>query len=180
MATYIVYACPVGELADQIQHFFDQSRERFGANAAHQYMPHCTLTGFFEDRPEAMPIYSQAIDQAYRRALAAQSSPVITVKGLSFQPEWYGLEIESSWLKRLMVNFARTTPSPTRKAALRLKTWLHLSLAYDFAPQHSQSLGALAKELVDPTTEVQWQLRFYQREPSGKWICHYSWPLEPA
>ena len=47
MPKLIVYACPVGELAEQLETYFSKSRLACGPNQAHQYMPHCTLTGFF-------------------------------------------------------------------------------------------------------------------------------------
>mgnify|MGYP006267049955 CR=1 FL=1 len=177
MAKYIVYACPVGELAGQLHNFFEQSRERFGANAAHKYMPHCSLTGFFEDRTLAMPIYAQTLHRAYMRAYPSRPRPVIEVKGFNFQQDWHGLELESPWLKQLIVDFTCTAVSPSRKQALRPKTWLHLSLAYEFPSEQGKQLAALAQETVDPEAPVDWQLCYYQRNPDGSWICHHTWPL---
>ena len=47
---FIVYACPVGTLAGQLDLFFARSRAECGENAAHAYPPHCTLTGFFHSQ----------------------------------------------------------------------------------------------------------------------------------
>jgi len=44
LSQFIVYACPQGELAEQIQDFYQESLDLCGFNAAHNYMPHCTLT----------------------------------------------------------------------------------------------------------------------------------------
>ncbi|HEY9736472.1 MAG TPA: hypothetical protein V6D06_09320, partial [Trichocoleus sp.] len=105
MPNFIVYACPTGALAEQIQNFFDQSLATLGPNAAHQYPPHCTLVGFFEDTLGSVPLYTRALTRAYNRAVRSRPHPAITVKGLSFRPDWHGLELEAPWLQRLMVDF---------------------------------------------------------------------------
>lgn len=177
MAKYIVYACPMGALAEQIQSFFEESQKQFGVNTAHQYMPHCSLTGFFEDRSSAAAVYTQTLDRAYRRACASQPSPALVVKDFNFCPDWHGLELESLWLRQLIVNFACTAISPTRKGVVRPKPWLHLSLAYDFAPSQANLLSSLAVEMIDPRASVDWQLRYYQRNSNSHWICHRAWSL---
>ena len=65
---FIVYACPVGELNKQIERYLYQSSELYGANSAHKYMPHCTLTGFFNTELYSIPIYIEALDKAYTDA----------------------------------------------------------------------------------------------------------------
>ncbi|MGC1309940.1 MAG: hypothetical protein WA885_22160 [Phormidesmis sp.] len=52
----ILYVCPTGPMARQIETYFEQSQQRYGPNAAHAYMPHCTLTGFFEDEEGAVTL----------------------------------------------------------------------------------------------------------------------------
>ncbi|MGL6139251.1 MAG: hypothetical protein ACRC2M_18300, partial [Planktothrix sp.] len=79
----------------------------------------------------------------------------------------------------LMINFSQLVNSPTRLEALRLKTWLHLSLAYEFQPQHAQKLKDLAQNRINPYAQVDWELRFYQRHPDHSWTCHQSWQLTP-
>jgi hypothetical protein len=177
MAKFIVYACPLGELADQIERYFEKSRDRYGPNTAHAYMPHCTLTGFFEEVSSAMPNYVQRLDRAYRLLGRSRPETVIEIKALTLRPDWHGLELDSPWLKKLMRTFACTATSPTRKDPLRLKDWLHLSLAYGFSPEQGDALADLARQQVDPTAPVAWELRFYQHNADQAWICHRCWPL---
>lgn len=177
MPNFIVYACPTGPLAEQVQHFFDQSRAVFGPNPAHQYPPHCTLVSFFEDTVSSVPLYTRALLRAYNRVLRSQPRPAIVVKGFSFRPDWHGLELEAPWLQRLMVDFACTVASPTRRGPLRLKSWLHLSLAYEFPPEQAKNLSRLALQLVDPAAPVGWELRYYQRGQNRQWTCHQVLPL---
>jgi ubiquitin-associated SH3 domain-containing protein len=175
--SFIVYACPTGELAEQLDRYFQHSLAICGANAAHRYMPHCTLTGFFQDEETAIPFYVQVLDRALRQAQPCPS-PVITIQQLTFRPDWHGLELQSDWLKNMIASFATLATSPTRQDALRLKDWLHLSLAYEFQPEQSKSLIQLAQEYINLQASVQWELRFYQRHPDQGWICHQSWQLD--
>ena len=127
-AELILYACPMGPLAEQIGTYFERSQLQFGANRAHAYMPHCTLTGFFHDQASAIPQYVQATQQA----LNDHPTGPVTIDTLRLKPDWHGLELTSPWLEQVAATFAAQTDLPTRLDAIRLKTWLHLSLAYGF------------------------------------------------
>lgn len=170
-AKLIVYACPSGSLAEQIAAFYAVSRERFGANSAHAYPPHITLTGFFHDDHTAVEAYTAALGAA----CAAQPQGVITISELLLSAEFHGLLIHSPWLEALTADFAARAHSPTRRDALRVKSNLHLSLAYGFAPEHGPALGELARELVDPAAPVDWVLRFYEQRPDASWVVHWEW-----
>ncbi len=174
---FIIYACPVGELADQLGRYFTASLNACGRNAAHDYMPHCSLTGFFWDEPGAVGMYREAIAKALTAQLAIAPNPLITIKAMTFHPDWHGLELQSDWLPLLMAQVAQFAISPTRTAPLRFKTWLHLSLAYEFLPEHAQALKQLAQAHINLQSTVDWELRFYQRHPDHQWTCHQSWPL---
>ncbi|MBE9048210.1 hypothetical protein IQ255_28120 [Pleurocapsales cyanobacterium LEGE 10410] len=173
---FIVYACPTGELAENLTKYFAKSRELAGENTAHKYMPHCTLTGFFTDELSSVPFYLQALSKAY---LEAQNdlSLNITITDLAFSENWHGLELQSNSLKQLISNFARLEQSPTRQEPLRLKDWLHLSLAYNFNPEDREQLKDLAREIINIQAEVNWELRFYQKNPDWTWKCWQSWVL---
>jgi hypothetical protein len=174
---YIVYACPRGELAAQLASYFAASRKLVGANAAHQYMPHCTLTGFFHDDPAAVEIYCAALEAALYRARPHQPRAALNILKLELQEQFHGLLLDGPWLKALIADFARSIRSPTRRDTLRLKDWLHLSLAYAFPPAQHEPLAELARELVDAQAPVAWELGFYEREVRGAWTCHSCWPL---
>ncbi|MGF1515299.1 MAG: hypothetical protein ACFB5Z_16585 [Elainellaceae cyanobacterium] len=170
----ILYACPTGPLAQQLGDYFERSRERFGPNKAHGYMPHCTLTGFFHDQARAIFGYLRAVEGALE-ALGTPPDPVVRIAALGFHSDWHGLTLESPWLIALTAQFARLSPRDTRRDALRLKSGLHLSLAYGFDPGQADGLRSLAKSLIDPSAPAGWELRLYQRQP--KWVCHQRWPL---
>ena len=174
---FIVYACPTGELNSQITTYLTRSRTLYGANKAHKYMPHCTLTGFFTDELSSIPDYLQALDQAY---LAATNnlSLNIKIKQLNFSNNWHGLELQAEEIKQLIANFAKLATSSTRPEALRLKDWLHLSLAYGFEAKDEQNLTDLARKIINPQAKVNWELRFYQKNPDWTWKCWQTWQID--
>ena len=174
----IVYACPTGELAQQIEAYDAETRRLVGPNSAHQYMPHCTLTGFFHDDRLAVPRYLAALSAVLDRARPTKPAPVVTVGQLCLKPDWHYLPLTSPWLRDLTRDFAVEADSETRQEALRLKDDLHLSLAYDYPPEQEQPLARLATKMIDPTTPVGWELRFYEQHPDRSWTCHASWPLD--
>jgi len=170
----IVYACPTGDLAHQLACYFERTRSAYGPNAAHRYPAHITLTGFFHDDVRSIPAYTGWLQAALRRAARPGQ---IQIEGMMLELNFHGLLIQSPWLKQMMADFASAAHSLTRSDALRLKDWLHLSLAYDFPPQRHLPLKALARETLDLQAAVGWEMRFYERFGKDEWRCHSIWPL---
>jgi ubiquitin-associated SH3 domain-containing protein len=173
----ILYVCPSGPLADQIERYFDVAKRAFSWNPANGYMPHCTLTGFFHDTEGAIPAYLSAIDRAVNYSRLTMPAPVLKVTGFFFREDFHGLTLSSDWLLGFAAEFAVIAPFATRKDKLRLKHWLHLSLAYQFPESEHQQRMELARRMVIPESPVSWHLRFYQRHPDHRWTCHAQWPL---
>ncbi len=177
MAKFIAYACPQGTLAEQLQAYLDHSRERIGRNAAHAYMPHCTLTAFFEDEPRIIPGDLKLLGQLVQHGLPSCPQPAIRVMEMALQPGWIGLELDSPWARQLAGDFAFAANRSQRNTLVRPKYRLHLSLAYEYPRQQQAALAALARQRVDPGAAVSWQIRYYQREAGGVWLCHQAWQL---
>ena len=178
----IVYARPVGVLADQIQAYCARARAECGENAAHHYMPHITLTGFFHDRASSIPMYFAALSAAVSQARLIRPTPILQITEMRLGEQFQGLLIESAWLKQMIANFSRMTMSVTRTDALRLKVDLHLSLAYQFPVEQAACLAHLARERVDIAAPVSWQLCLYERviarAPDDQWQLHGLWKLD--
>ncbi|MEM6450891.1 MAG: hypothetical protein AAF703_11305 [Cyanobacteria bacterium P01_D01_bin.105] len=177
MAQLILYACPTGPLAEQIETYFKYARQQCGDNAAHAYMPHCTLTGFFEDEESALPTYIKAMEKVIAThqphiSKNQRSKPSVLIQSLSFRPDWHGLVLQADWLKHRVRNFAEQANSPTRTEAIRVKDWLHLSLAYGFRAEHATQLEKLAVETVNISAPVEWEARFYRRHDDNTWTCY--------
>jgi hypothetical protein len=173
----IIYACPCGPLAEQIDAFFTLSLKQIGPNTAHRYMPHCTLTGFFHDVPESIPTYADALDAALTAARPAMPRPPLQISAMVLSDMFKYLKIESDWMLKTIRDFSQRVHSPTRTDELRLKSWLHLSLAYDHAVEHELHLNELARRCIDPTAQVTWELRLYERKPADQWTLHARWSL---
>jgi ubiquitin-associated SH3 domain-containing protein len=177
-AKLIVYACPTGLLAQQLDAYFAAALSNCGPNAAHAYMAHCTLTGFFHDLPETIGWYAEHLTTALHQQRSTRPTPPIRITGTVFNNEFHGLLLDSPWVKQLSADFAsRAAASPTRHDPLRLKAKLHLSLAYGFALEQHKCLADLAHELVDPLATVDWELRLYQHHHDASWTLHAAWAL---
>lgn len=181
---FILYACPVGPLAQQIERYFEKSRDRCGPNAAHAYMPHCTLTGFFRDEMSAIATYTQALNAIFSTPSPPLFTEAIHLKPLAFSHRWHGIPIASDQLIQIATAFVAAACSPTRTESIRLKLDLHLSLAYQFDPACERVLKQLATSLIDSSAPVGWELRFYERcTESGRtsnrrWRCHFRRTLQ--
>jgi type VI protein secretion system component VasA len=176
-AELILYACPTGELAAQLDNYFALSRRACGENAAHRYMPHITLTGFFHDLPSTIEFYVQQLDRVLAASTPPASGAPIIHKPMGFQTNFHMIEIESPWLKQLTAEFIPLAMTESRQEAIRKKDWLHLSLAYDFPPEQHEILKNLASETLYLDAQVGWELRFYERHPDNRWTCHRVWSL---
>lgn len=177
MNKFILYICPTGPLAEQIEQYYVHARAEVGPNPAHDYMPHGSLTGFFPDEPATTAGYVALLAQLVAEFAPSQPTPVLRITHVMLNERFHGLELESPWLKALTAAFAERAESPTRPEAIRCKEWLHLSFAYGFPPEQHEPLLRLAGALIDPTAPVQWALRFYERHSGQRWTCHGEWLL---
>lgn len=171
----ILYACPTRELAKEIDEVFIKLADR--PTTAQRYPPHCSLTGFFHDDTHAVPVYVQAAEAAVGAAVAANRSVAVEVVALRTEVTWIGLEIRSPDLQALATDFARRVADvPTRVDDIRLKDWLHVSLAYGHQPDEHDELAELITGRVDPLADVGWELRLYERA-NETWTARGAWPL---
>ena len=178
MCELIIYACSVGPLADQLAIYFQRTKHEVGPNAAHGYMPHCTLTGFFHDEAASIPVYAQTLTEALRwKRNSTEPQAAIAIDEMILAPDFHYLKLSSPWLTLLVQHFAAHVQSPSRIDALRLKDWLHLSLAYQFPAEQHPTLMAIAKDIIDPLAPVAWHLCLYERLPNHSWQCHQQWAL---
>ena len=175
-AELIVYACPTGPLAEQLAAYFERSLRDVGPNAAHGYMPHVTLTGFFHDDAASVPTYIDALSAALAET-PPPTAGALRVAGMQLMADFHYLKIDSPWLIAVTKRFAQRAVSPTRRDALRLKDWLHLSLAYQFPDSQHEALATLARQRVDPLAWAGWALRFYERA-GAQWQLHQEWGLD--
>jgi hypothetical protein len=98
LSSLIVYACPTGTFAKQLQDYLEESHRRFGPNEAHLYPPHCTLTGFFHDLPGSIDVYEQALDVTLQRLKAEKPEPPVVFGKLKLENGFHRIVLSSPWL----------------------------------------------------------------------------------
>lgn len=175
----ILYACPTGELAVRLQEYFDASASVCGANAAHAFPPHCTLTGFFRDQPSTVGSYVAALRDAWQQSAPGDGRLDLRVASLQLMESFHFLLLSSVGLKPFVRRFVASAASPTRAETLRTKEWLHLSLAYGFPPTQRGALRRIALERLASvdSTRATWEVCLYERRRGGSWTKHAAWPF---
>lgn len=160
-AELILYATPVGPLADALTDAFERI-DRVAPTTAQTYPPHCTLTGFFHRSPSAII----RVRDEVARAEADAAPGAVEVVALHRRTDWIGLELRSEWLHDTTARFVQGHQLGPGDDELRPKDWLHLSIAYgngDLADA-DEALGQL-----DPALPASWEIALWQRHPDGAW-----------
>ena len=76
---YIIYVCPTGGLANRLTTYFTRSSEVCGPNGAHKYMPHCSLTGFFEHEDKDVDRWKKIIQNVLSVMIANMPKPPVRI-----------------------------------------------------------------------------------------------------
>lgn len=159
----IIYATPTGELANACDAYFARACE-LGATTAQTYPPHVTLTGFFRRssvrREQIREVVGDWIDTS-----GHPPADAVTVDRLGIHDDWIGLEVSSPWLIDWTAALAERLPALPDEDALRLKDWLHLSLAYGI--DELDAYRELALDLVEPTASAEWEVALWERSADG-------------
>ena len=165
----ILYACPSGPLADDLDAYFSEVTSRFGPTTAQTYPVHCTLTGFFRRRGERADEVLAHLGEVLTD-LGPPPSGAVTIERLGVHDGWVGLELTSPWLLELIDAVVAADVPHDDEDALRPKDWLHVSLAYgvdDLVPYVE-----FARETLDLTGPVGWEVRLWERNVNGAWTQH--------
>lgn len=167
MSELILYAVPRGELGAQLDACWAAVRTE-----AQRYPPHCTLTGFFHDGDVAR--YAEAAGAV----VAPCAARVVSLREGDLDGRWIGLELDAPDLRALTDRFATAVAAPqTRTDAIRVKEWLHVSIAYGHDGAEHGLLLDRARSIVDPGAAAEWELRLYERLPGDEWDVRGRWPL---
>jgi ubiquitin-associated SH3 domain-containing protein len=173
-ARLIVYAVPLGPLGDGLREYWRRAAA-VGPNAALEYPPHCTVTGFFSRERGVVDSVVGALDAAVRAGAPGPASP--WVDRLVLDGPWLGLLLDAPDLVRLAARFAATAPTGPDDDPVRPKDDPHLSLAYEHEPPAASTFAALAARLVPTTVDVPWELRLYEGDRGGTWRVVADWAL---
>lgn len=166
----ILYATPTGPLAQCCSAYFEWAGN--APTAAQEYPPHCTLTGFFR---RGGPRADTLIERT--KAIVAAAGPVpddaVEVVSLLTTDEWVGLELRSPWMLALAAEVAGADQPVGAEDALRLKDWLHLSLAYgieDLSDHATRARGSVDIELA-----VGWEVALWERHHTQPGSQDHRW-----
>jgi ubiquitin-associated SH3 domain-containing protein len=157
----ILYATPEGKLADQCEQFFDLLRASGRSTTAQTYPPHVSLTGFFSRGKDAVERTIGDVDAA----LVTSTGGTVVVDELQETDEWVGLAISSDWFTEVAAIFAAQHRLAPGDDPVRLKDWLHLSLAYGDVPSGT-SIGecaALARSIISTDAPTSWSVALWER-----------------
>lgn len=164
----ILYAIPHGELGRQLREYFRVSQAEC-RNRAHEYFPHCSLTGFF--RPiNRLQAYVDAFQACTDQAEMDVIEP--TVRGFKFSPQLHQLKVEAPSWEHVAKRFAKAIAATASDSEIRTKTGLHVSLAYGFPNRCDLKLRSLAKAVINPCSPVTWSFDLYERTATGFWVRH--------
>ncbi|XP_071806227.1 ubiquitin-associated and SH3 domain-containing protein B-like [Asterias amurensis] len=162
---YVLYACPVGPLGEELDEFWTKSLQHCGRNGAHSLLPHVTLCSFFPCVDSNVEMLTAALQQAMEE-LEQTAPETVTLEHYS-SANFIGLFVEEThadYMRRLTAQFAT---GALRKAGVKVdphKKQLHMTLAYQFNTSHHDVLEKLSKE-VSINAAARWELRLYSRDP---------------
>ncbi|XP_030834282.1 ubiquitin-associated and SH3 domain-containing protein B isoform X2 [Strongylocentrotus purpuratus] len=162
---YIVYACAVGPLGEQLDEFWNKSLSLCGRNGAHSLLPHVTLCSFITCPDSKCTALTDAFQEVIDR-WQTKAPEVLTLDFYS-STNFIGLFLEdehAEYLRKVMADFSVEAASRAGVKVEPHKKQLHLTLAYQFNPTHQEPLVNLSKE-VGIQSAARWEFRLYSRDP---------------
>ncbi|XP_017892863.1 protein UBASH3A homolog isoform X2 [Ceratina calcarata] len=157
---YVLYACPTGELAEQLVRFWSESKELIW-NGAHNYIPHITLVSFFKAPDESTEELVNTLETVINQMKLPDNIELETY----ISPNFMGLFVkqgDTEWLKHIAIRYTNKLSSLGISAEPQIKS-LHLTLAYQF-PSHLYQQLRLMVEKLTLTCPTNWELRLYSRD----------------
>lgn len=161
----IIYACPVGTLENECNNFFESSEAKFGINKAHEYMPHVTLTSFFDLRSRRdIPILIEALHSIFSQS-NAPSELMSNVRLRGSLGNTIKIAMNCDYLESCLRRFKQKIQDV---ASIKVKNSdsYHLSLGYGYSDNHFEELMNLVYEnlssfqnsnLISEGSKKQWQ-----------------------
>ncbi|XP_050410576.1 ecdysteroid-phosphate phosphatase [Patella vulgata] len=160
---YILYLCPVGELQAELTAFWEKSQNLCGWNGAHSYFPHVTLCPFFKADDRHVPFLAKTLSNLEPKVKNCPENPHLEFFA---QQNFIGLFIGGSqyeYFKNIVLDYS----AALKKEGIIMeapKKQFHITCAYQYKPEHHETLMKLAKE-INVQAEARWSIRLYSRDP---------------
>ncbi|XP_011161275.1 protein UBASH3A homolog [Solenopsis invicta] len=157
---YVLYACPSGSLAEQLELFWSESKE-LGWNGAHNFIPHITLVSFFTAPDEFTKELANILENVVHQDGLHEHIELETY----VSPNFMGLfvkDVNAELLKNIALCYVNKIAALGITAEPQIKS-LHLTLAYQFPGNLFQSFRSMVEKL-GPNTPTNWELRLYSRD----------------
>ncbi|MBD2175523.1 dual specificity protein phosphatase family protein [Pseudanabaena sp. FACHB-1998] len=141
----IIYACPVGILENELNIFFESSEAKFGLNKVHEYIPHVTLTSFFDLRSRRdIPILIEEL-----HSISSQSNPpselMNNVRLRGSLGNTIKIAMNCDYLESCLTKFKKKVKNIV-SINVKSSNSYHLSLAYGYSDNHFEELMNLVYE----------------------------------
>lgn len=157
---YVLYACPTGPLAEQLELFWSESKD-LGWNGAHNFIPHITLVSFFDAPDQFTKELANALENVVHQDGLHEHIELETY----VSPNFMGLfvkDVNAEWLKNVALRYVSKMAALGITAEPQVKS-LHLTLAYQFPSNLFQPLRSMVEKL-GPNPSANWELRLYSRD----------------
>ena len=159
----ILYATPTGDLLSWCNDYFDIAAQH-GGTEAQNYPPHCSMTGFFHRSASRS---NEAIDALSNIGAKPTDIPIDSLNLSIDKPDWLGIEIQSEMLKTITSLFSSNYKHLSDEDPLRVKEWLHLSLAYGV--KDINPFKKALNNICDLPSESSWEVALWQRRRQNIW-----------
>ncbi|XP_017759027.1 PREDICTED: protein UBASH3A homolog [Eufriesea mexicana] len=156
---YVLYACPTGELAEQLMKFWSQSKELIW-NRAHNYMPHITLVSFFKAADESTAELVNALESVVNQDELLDNIELETYISSNFMGLF--VKVNAEYLQNIAIQYTNKLSSLGISAEPKVKLF-HLTLAYQFPSNLYQQLRLMVEKLT-LSCPTNWELRLYSRD----------------
>ncbi|TRY69578.1 hypothetical protein TCAL_08627 [Tigriopus californicus] len=165
---YVFYLCPSGALQEQLDTFWDASKIQIGWNGVHNSFPHITLTSTFtcaDHEAEKLLDVAKSMAGHFRDDWAHDRFNLEKYVSPNFLGLFVGKR-EEILLRSLSQELCQAL-AHLEVATEPMSKSYHLTLAYQFPPEHLDGLADLA-HAVDPEAQADWELRLYSFEERMK------------
>jgi len=170
---FILLLCPVGRLANEISHFFKDSRHKLGLNEAHykNSLPYMKLTPYFRAYDSHVIHLHKVFEHIFKvdNGLKHETKSRLHDINLEFQSSSQILLLYPDYesehrIKELVASFCQLASKCAANPITAISKQFHLRLAYKFNAEHKNALDDMVTRHIKFKTSGDWEIRLYSRD----------------